>query len=464
MTRSAPGSGGGAVDAATGAMVGRRALLVGLGVTTDAVARALARRGVEVTVVEDRPSTATRSRSEELGRLGVDTVEAPRADELARLVSASSAVIPTPGLPERHPVFGLAAQASVPLRGELDLAAAWDDRPCLAITGTDGKTTVTTMVTAMLRAAGRNAVDAGNTEVPLVAAIDDPTVDVFVVEASSFRLGVSRAFRPKVATWLNFAPDHQDAHQDLAAYEAAKARVFANLTADELAVANADDPVVLRHAARSPRYQTFGLGAGADWHVDGERLVDPGGEIWLTTDQLWRRLPHDVANTLAAAATAVGGGADLPAVADAARRFTGLPHRVSPVAESDGVAWYDDSKATAPHATLAAVAGFESVVLLAGGRNKGLDLSPLEAAVPRLRGVVAMGEAADDLVAVFGRHRPVVVASSMDEAVAAGAGMARPGDAVILSPGCASFDWYRSYAERGDDFIRAVHAHLGETP
>ncbi len=185
-------------------------------------------------------------------------------------------------------MFRLAAAAGVPLLGELDLAAAWDDRPCVAITGTDGKTTVTTLVTAMLLASGLAAVDAGNTDVPLVAAIDDPAPQVFVVEASSFRLAPLRSFRPRVGTWLNFAPDHLDVHLGLAGYEQAKANLWAGMTTDQLAVANADDPVVMRHAQGLPRVETFGLGDGGagaggarpDWHVaDGELRMPDGSAL-----------------------------------------------------------------------------------------------------------------------------------------------------------------------------------------
>jgi UDP-N-acetylmuramoylalanine--D-glutamate ligase len=328
------------------------------------------------------------------------------------------------------------------------------------VTGTNGKTTVTTLVTAMLRASGIVAIDAGNTEVPLVSAIDDPVPEVFVVEASSFRLAPLRRFRPTAAAWLNFAPDHLDVHLDLASYEAAKANLWARTEGDDLAVANADDPVVMAHVPTGARVETFGLGRQADWYEDGGTLRGPGGQGVLAVADLPRTLPHDIANALAATATARGGGASLDGARAALTSFSGLPHRVTPVGEADGVSWFDDSKATAPHATVAAVSSFDSVVLIAGGRNKGLDLGSLADLVPRLRAVVAIGDAADEVAAVFEGRVPVVTAGSMGAAVAAAREAARPGDTVLLSPGCASFDWYGSYAERGDDFARAVRAEL----
>jgi UDP-N-acetylmuramoylalanine--D-glutamate ligase len=446
-----------------------KALVVGLGVTGAAVARALMVHGHDVVAADDAAGPAAR---EAAADLALDLVEAPAADELAALVAAADAVLPAPGLPARHPLFAAARAVGVPVLSEFDLASWWDDRPLLAITGTDGKTTVTTLVRDMLLASGLAAVAVGNTPVPLVAAIDNPATDVFVVEASSFRLEHSQRFAPAVGTWLNFAPDHLDSHPDLASYEAAKAGIWRDQSADQVAVGNADDPVVARHLAEAQaRRVTFGLAAGADFRLvggvaPGGRLTGPGEgngdavEI-ARVEELGRALPHDIANGLAAAATALAGGASIEGVRRGLLDFRGLPHRVALVGEAGGVRFYDDSKATTPHAAATAVAGFESVVLIAGGRNKGLDLRVLAASAGPIRAVVAIGEAAPEVAAAFVRVRPVTRAGSMDEAVRAAIDAARPGDAVLLSPGCASFDWYGSYAERGDDFARAVGKATG---
>jgi UDP-N-acetylmuramoylalanine--D-glutamate ligase len=440
---------------------GTRALVVGFGVTSEAVARALLARGGKVLVVDDHPSDERRRRAESVG---VPLLEAPASSAWPTLVAEHDIVVPTPGLPERHPVFDAARTAGVPLLSELDLARQWDDRPILAITGTDGKTTVTTMVTAMVEASGRRAAAVGNTDVPLVAAIDDHAIEVFVVEASSFRLAPTQRFEPAVATWLNFADDHLDVHRTLADYEQAKARIWADLTEGRgVAVVNVDDPVVRAHRPAPPiRSVGFGLAAATadDYHLDGDRLLTPHGDLLATADELFRALPHDIANALAASATALEGGATLAGVREVLTTFRGLPHRVELVGEAGAVRWYDDSKATAPHATQAAVAGFDSVVLIAGGRNKGLDLTPLGAVGDQVRAVVAIGEAADEVQAAFAGRCAVTIATSMDAAVDAAAALAGPGDAVVLSPGCASFDWYRSYAERGDDFARAVRERV----
>lgn len=435
----------------------RHALVVGFAVTGRAVARALIDHGCTVTVTDDAETADQRAHASELG---ADWVEAPSPSGWPELVAGHDGVLVSPGVAERHPVFAAAAAVGVAIRSELDLAASWDDRPVALITGTNGKTTVTSMVTEMLIASGLKAVPAGNVEVPLVAALADPDVEVFVVEASSFRLTHATGHHPAVATWLNFAPDHLDVHHDLAGYEAAKANLWRNHHAGGLAVVNADDPVVGAHAPAGGRTQTFGLGPDADWHVADGHLRGPDGLDLIAVTDLARTQPHDQANALAAAATAFAVGASPGAIGSVLRTFAGLPHRVELVGQAGGVRWYDDSKATAPHATVAAISGFDHAVLIAGGRNKGLDLTALAPLGPRLRSVVAIGDAAAEVAAAFTNEVPVTVATSMDAAVAAAAAVAQPGDAVVLSPACASFDWYHDYAERGRDFQRAVRRHL----
>ena len=428
------------------------ALIIGLGITGHAVLERLHQRGVQVTVVEDHPTDDHRTLA---ARNQALLLEAPDRNRLAEVLDGADVLLPSPGVPDSHVAFEVARSLDVPVASEFDLARRWDDRPIVAVTGTDGKTTVTTMITEMLVAAGRRAVTAGNTDVPLVAAIDDPATDIFVVEASSFRLGHSCRFQPQVAAWLNWGPDHLDVHRDLAGYERAKAAIWAHLEAGAVAVANADDPVVMGHAPAGAR--TFGVAVPADFTVVDGRLAGPDGPLLAVTD-LARALPHDVANALAAWACADAVGVEADTVGSVLTTFAGLPHRVHTVAVIGGVAFVDDSKATVPHAVIAAVRSFDSVVLIAGGRNKGIDLAQLADAVESIRAVVAIGDARDEVADAFAGQRPVVFADDMDEAVARARAVARPGDTVLLSPGCASFDWYRDYGARGDDFVRAVRA------
>jgi UDP-N-acetylmuramoylalanine--D-glutamate ligase len=383
-------------------------------------------------------------------------VEAP---DYAPLVDAADVVLPGPGVRFRHPSIQLAMETGTPLWTELELAARWDDRPVVAVTGTNGKTTVTTLIAEMLSAAGRRVALAGNNDLPLVDALDHD-VELFVVEASSFRLQFTETFRPDVACWLNFAEDHLDWHPSMEHYAAAKALIWRQQRPDDIAVVNVEDDEVMRWAASAPStLTTFGLERG-DVRIGSGRLVARGAEI-AAVDDLPRRLTHDLANALAASACAIGAGVDPAVCGDVLRAFRGLPHRVALVGESGGVRWYDDSKATTPASVVAAVKAFPSVVLIAGGRNKGLDLTVLRDVGDRIRAVVAIGEAAPLVADVFAGVAPVTEAASMDDAVKRAADAAQAGDAVVLSPGCASYDWYRSYGERGDDFTRAVRELLG---
>ena len=434
-----------------------RALVLGLAITNEAVVRQVQARGGTVVVLDDAPSDAAMERALALG------VELHRTDEVdtEAMLSAVDVVLPTPGMRITHPVLEAALAAGVPVWSEFELAAEWDARPIVAVTGTNGKTTVTTLITSMLAASGRVVLDAGNNDLPLVDALDRADVELFVVEASSFRLQFTTRFRPMVGVWLNLSPDHLDWHPTMDHYAAAKFRLWAAQGPDDVAVANAEDAAVMAWAAKAPsRVVTYGLATG-DYRVVDGALVTPTGDDIVRVDELARPLPHEISNCLAAAAAALEAGAALDAVGSVLRSFRGLPHRVELVVDAGGVRWYDDSKATTPASVVAAVSGFDSVVLIAGGKNKGLDLSVLRELAPRLRAVVAIGEAGPLVAGVFDGACEVVTATSMDEAVATAARLARPGDAVVLSPGCASYDWYRNYNERGDDFARAVRSLEG---
>lgn len=435
-------------------MPGAPVLLWGMGATNRAVAAALVERGGEIIAIDDAPSVETRGA---LAAIGVSLCAAPDDEEsLAALMGRCGTFLPTPGLPDRHRAIRAAVLAGTTIMSEFDLAALWDDRPVVAITGTNGKTTVTTLVAAAL-APSRAAVAAGNNELPLVSAIADPRPALFVVEASSFRLGRSRSFRPAVAAWLNFSPDHLDVHASLEAYAEAKAAIWRNLGSDDAAVVNDADPVVRDRRPAAGRVVTFGTPGSDVAARDG--ALRACGEAVLDIVGLPRRFPHDLRNAEAATACALAAGAPLADLRAALEAFRGLPHRLELVAETAANRWYNDSKATTPEAALAAAAAFESVVLVAGGRNKGLDLRCL-ATAPSVRAVVAIGESAAEICSVFAGRVPVVRAGNMQTAVAAAGELALAGDAVVLSPGCASFDSYDSYRRRGEHFAALVRASV----
>jgi UDP-N-acetylmuramoylalanine--D-glutamate ligase len=445
----------------------RTALVHGIALSGDALSAELVRRGWEVVVADDAPSDAKRAAAV---ALGTTLVERPDADTIDALVAAADIVCPAPGVPETHAVIAAAERLGRPIRTEIDLAYEWEQerpggaRPMLAVTGTDGKTTTTLLAAHMLDAAGHRAAAVGNTEVPLVAALSSDA-DVFVVECSSFRLNWLEAFRAESSVWLNLAPDHQNWHRSMESYEAAKARMWAHRRVTDVAIGFADDAVVMRNlrAAEATlpgsRVRTFAA-AGADYHTADGWLVGPVGRI-APIGEMTRRLPHDITNALAAAALVIEAGlADATAVRAALATFRHPRHRIEPVATVDGVAWFNDSKATTPHAAITAIRGFEHVVLLAGGRNKGLDLASLAAERSHVKAVVGLGEAGPTVAAAFADHCPTVLADSMGDAVAKAAALAEPGDVVLLSPACASFDWYPDggYPARGEDFTRLVLA------
>lgn len=443
-----------------------RALVYGLAVAGAATVRALQRHGIDVVVADD---DVTPQRRELAAELDVELLHQPRGDELDALVRSCELVSPAPGVPESHEVIHAARTADVELVSEIELAYRWEQqrvggpRPMLAITGTDGKTTTTLLAVEMLRAAGMRTIDAGNTETPLVDAIA-LDLDVFVVESASFRLAWTPTFRAEGAAWLNLAPDHLNWHRSMESYEAAKAQIYANQRPDDVAVGFVDDPTVMRRlrAARG-RQVTFGL-RGADYReVDG-RLVGPNGEF-ASVAAMRRSLPHDITNALAAAALVLETGMAGPdAVARALATFSGPPHRLEYVGTWNEVAWYNDSKATTPHAAAAAIRSFDGIVLIAGGYDKHVDLTPMAVDADHVAVVIALGATAPAIVDAFGSVDRREVVDDLAEAVALASRIAPAGSTVLLSPGCASFDQFTSFEHRGDRFrALALAAHEGES-
>jgi UDP-N-acetylmuramoylalanine--D-glutamate ligase len=367
------------------------------------------------------------------------------------LLAGVDLVVTSPGVPEHSAPLQAALRAGVTVWGELELAARHLAAPLVAITATNGKTTITQMAVAMLQASGLRAAAVGNIGVPLTDAVGGEW-DALVVEASSFQLRFTEAFHPRAAVLLNVAPDHLDWHGDFAAYQEAKARIHRNQGPGDLLVFDADDPGAQRAVAgaRSRLLPVSGHrrpagGSGPE-----------GGYLWLgeTPLDLGERAadPIFVVDAAAAGSAALEVGATPEGVAAALRSFRPPHHRREEVGRWGGVAWVDDSKATNPHAAVAAIRAYGSVVLIAGGRNKGLDVASI-CGEPGLRHVIGIGEAGPEMVAAA---RSGTVVGTIGEAVALADLLARPGDTVLLAPGCASFDMFRSYAHRGEEFAAAV--------
>lgn len=442
----------------------RRVAVFGLALTGRAVSTALASRGIETVVSDDDDSQNNRAFADSVNAQWVSMGTSTSIDQF---LDGVDTLMPAPGVPMHHPLVRRAVERSISLRTEIDVAYEWEQsrsggpRPILGVTGTDGKTTTTMLTAAILRAQQLRVAEVGNTDVPFMAALEDD-VDVFVVECSSFRLQFTDMFRCDASVWLNLAPDHLDWHGSLEDYVAAKKRLWLHATNDDVAVASNDHPLIVEAARQSKaRIVTFGLTSG-DYHLESGVLVSPHGVV-ATQQELWRSMPHDITNSLAAAALAVESGlCPINRVATPLRTFVSAHHRIELVGDFNGSSWFDDSKATSPHAALTAIRAFESVVLIAGGKNKDLDLNQLATEPSRMKGVVAIGDDAHLVSQAFAGICSVKTATSMREAVSEAASMATPGTSVLLSPGCTSYDWYSNYNERGDDFQLQVRTYFAD--
>ena len=440
---------------------GKRILVVGLGVSGFGAARALLDLDAKVRVTESSSTAAVRERAEKLSALGAE-VETGGHD--LSLIDADIAIL-SPGIPPSAEIVETLDRQGIETYSEVELAYRLAECDFLAVTGTNGKTTTTSLLAAILQESGVVTAAAGNIGFPLVDAIAKvPAGGAIALEVSSFQLaGISR-FRPKAAVLLNIAEDHTDWHGSVTEYAKAKARIVENQVADDVFLPNADDTRAMSIAAtaRSRVVPFSAHSAPKDGiGVDDPRVLWRGREVLSTADVslVGRGGLEDV---LAAAGAALEYGVDERAVARAVKAFRPLAHRLEVVAEFEGVTYIDDSKATNPHATVAAVEGLERVVLIAGGRSKGIDLSSLAATVPPVVAVVALGEAQDEVARVFEPLVEVERVDSMDDAVRAAARRSSPGGSVLLSPGCASLDMYESYSARGEHFARAVREVIEE--
>lgn len=433
-------------------------LVFGLAIAGQAVARELVRRGESVVLADDAVSDLHQAFSKQIG---MPLVALTSSSEIQQVLNSVARVAPAPGIPEGHQVIVAARELGVEICSELEIAYRYErdspsePRPMVGITGTDGKTTTTMMTAAILESAGLRTMAVGNTDVPLISALNTDA-QAFAVECSSFRLAHTQQFRMCASAWLNFAPDHLDWHPNLNDYFEAKAKMWAHCVEGDVAVAPFDDLRIIKAAqASNARIVTFGI-TGGDYHSFDGWLCGPMGRI-MPISEMGRSLPHDVSNALAAIAVCLEAGlANVADVASALQSFKNAPHRIQFVGEKGGVRWFNDSKATSPHAVSVALNSFENIVLIAGGKNKGLDLSALAEQPSRMRAVVAIGDASDEIAHAFTGVCEIKRATSMQEAVNMADSIAQDGDVVLLSPGCTSYDWYANYGQRGEDFMKCV--------
>jgi UDP-N-acetylmuramoylalanine--D-glutamate ligase len=441
---------------------GRSVLVIGLARTGVAAARFLAGAGARVRAVDRRPLA-------ELGadaRALADVAEVVGGVEDSALLADVDLVVPSPGVPADGVLLATAAGRGLPILSEIELAFRHLDVPVLAVTGTNGKSTTTTLLGEVLRAAGRRPFVGGNLGTPLVTAIGADH-DVAVVEVSSFQLEWVERFRPRVGVLLNVTDDHLDRYADLDAYGRTKLRLFARQDAGDTAVLNGGDPWLRRHAGGlAARTLWFGAGPGVAIRADEAaiRLRLGGGEEVYPLTRVSLTGAHNRENMMAAIAAARAFDVPADAIQRALESFRGLEHRLELVCERGGVQWVNDSKGTNAGAVIKSLESFRgNVVLLAGGIEKGGDYGVLRAPVAeRVKHVILFGAARAMLAHTLAGTTTIEIVDSLEAAVTRAAAVAVAGDVVLLSPGCASFDMFRDYADRGRQFKALVTAL--ETP
>jgi len=434
----------------------KRITVVGLARSGIAAARALKDLGAVVTVTDRKTAYDLREETRMLGA-GIDLALGGHPE---KVFLEADLIVLSPGVPKIPQVLA-ARRRGVPVISELELAWLLSDSPFIGITGTNGKSTVTTLVGLMMEKARKRTLVAGNIGNALT---QDPALllrrDWIVAELSSFQLEDIKTFRPRVAAVLNVTQDHLDRYRDMREYAEAKARIFANQRKGDVLVLNFDDPVVKAFTKRTAatvvpfsRLLRFNPGACV---LDGKVLFN--GKRVCRVDEIRIAGVHNLENALAASAVALSAGADRRSVAAVLREFPGLEHRLEFVRERRGVMYINDSKGTNVGAVMKSVEGFtQPVILIAGGLDKGSDFSPLyELIRNRVKLLVLVGKAAKKMAEALGTATETVFADTLQDAVRTAAGRAASGDVVLLSPACASFDMFRDFEDRGRQFKEAV--------
>jgi UDP-N-acetylmuramoylalanine--D-glutamate ligase len=444
-----------------------RVLVYGLGLSGKAAARLLLAHGVEVVGVDGRRMDQL-DLGELAGRMTLHLGSEPTS--LPADCGDVDGVVVSPGIPPGRPLLAEAHRLRIPVLAEVELAFPLLNGPVVAVTGSNGKSTTTALTGAMLAASGFAVEVCGNIGEPLTGKVDGPAGRIFVVEMSSFQIEGIHTFKPQAAALLNLAEDHLDRYAGMTEYAAAKKALFKNQDAADAAVFNADDAATVATStlARKRLFSRLGPVADGCFADASGRVVEvaPGEaprELFSAADVPLAGV-QNLENAMAAALLARAFGAEPARLRAGLLAFRGLPHRLERVAEIAGVSYYDDSKGTNPAATLKSIEGFAdgTLHLILGGRNKGADLSAL---VPLVRAkakrAYLIGEAAAELEPALSGKVPYEVAATLDRAVASAAAVAQPGEAVVLSPACASFDQFRNFVHRGESFKALVHALAG---
>jgi UDP-N-acetylmuramoylalanine--D-glutamate ligase len=438
-------------------------VVVGLGKTGASCLRFLAKRGIAVSATDTRTAPPGLT---ELGGLA-KTIDIRLGGFDLSLLDGASQVLMSPGVSLEEPIASQARARGIEVLGDIELFARAVRAPVIGITGTNGKSTVTSLVASMAAAAGRRVLAGGNLGVPALDLLEQPIPDLYVLELSSFQLETTSSLTLKAAVVLNVTADHMDRYASIEAYARTKARIFAKAAT---MVLNADDPLVAAMRRDGAHVVTFSTQrSDVDYSLlgSGKRTVlARRGEPLLDTSRMKLSGLHNAANALAALALGEAAGLELPSMLATLESFPGLKHRSAWIADIAGVRFIDDSKGTNVGATIAAVSGLRGpLVVIAGGEGKGQDFAPLAAAFGgKVRYVVLIGKDAPAVAAALQGMCTIERAATLEAAVSAAAAAARPGDTVLLSPACSSLDMFRDYAHRGEVFAAAVRALAGPPP
>lgn len=442
----------------------KKVLVVGMGVTGTSLARFLTGRGAVVTVTDRAPARELTAQLESVRDLNLHL--ALGGHDVETFVT-SDLIVLSPGVSHDMPPIDQARKKGIRIIGEIELASAFIQAPVVAVTGTNGKTTTTALLGDMLKQSGLRVFVGGNIGRPLIDYVaEDMTADIVVAEVSSFQLDTIDAFRPAVGVLLNITEDHLDRYAGFDAYAASKFRLFENQRASDTAVLNGGDPVVRN---RSQAVRAEKLFFNTQMASENGAVIEDGHLLFklAETDRSVEALDisgvrlkgkHNLENIAAASLAAVAAGATMAGIQTAISRFQGLDHRMARVATVDGVQYYNDSKATNVDAVARAIESFhEPLVLIMGGRDKGGDFTVLTGLIKQhVKQLVLMGEAKNLIAGALENAAPVKMAADMEDAVQRAREAAVAGDVVMLSPGCASFDMYDNYADRGRHFCQAV--------
>ncbi len=434
----------------------KKIVIVGAGSTGCSLARFFRSREAQVALSDNRSA----DRLINLDELKQSGVQLDLGGHTQGLFTAADLVVVSPGVPLDIPALDACRKQGVPVLGEVEIASRELTGSMIGITGTNGKSTVTTLVGEMLKAWGDHVFVGGNLGTPLIDAVGND-YHWLVVELSSFQLETIETFRPRYALLLNVSEDHLDRYPDMSSYLAAKARIFENLQDDEVAILNLDDPLVMQAAAKTRALKVcFSSNSVLE---TGMSLVDDkivwrwqDNEILFPVDELQLRGRHNQENVMAALIPLLLEGCPAEVAWNAAKGFTGLPHRMEFIGELRGASWFNDSKGTNIGSVVKSLAGLEKpVVLIAGGKDKQGDLLPLlESLQEKVDDLILIGAATERMAEAFAGLTEIHRAKSMHDAVAFAGRLSCPGGTVLLSPGCSSFDMFKSFEERGQIFVR----------